>query len=306
MKPNLVLDCDPGGDDAVAILLAAKHANLHGITTVSGNAPLADTTRNALALVELIGADIPVHSGANRPLKCEPAHAEFVHGKNGFGDTELPDPVRQVGSEDAVRYLIESSHTIDKLWVAAVGPLTNIALAIKQDADWANRVAGLSIMGGSTVSGNITPTAEFNIWADPEAAHIVFNSGVAIKLCGLNLTRQLQTDDDILKRLTGQGETAQLIANLFADLHTRLSAITGERRAALHDPCAIIALTHPEFIGFERLAADIELDGKLTRGMTVIDQRPSPQKSSSNIEIGMTIESNHAMQLVIDTVLSYR
>lgn len=305
MKPNLILDCDPGGDDAVAILLAAKHANLHAITTVSGNVSLAYTTRNALSLLEVIGADIPVHSGASRPLKCEPVYAEYVHGEGGFGDVKLPQPTREVSSQDAVGYLIESSRTIDGLWVAAVGPLTNIAMAIEQDPDWVNRIEGLAIMGGGTDSGNITPMAEFNIWADPEAARIVFNSGAAIKLCGLNLTRQLQTDDDILMRLTGHGTVAQLVADLFAGLHTRLSVLTGERRAALHDPCAIIALTHPELIDFERLPVDVELCGELTRGMTVIDQRPGPAPASSRVEVGMTIDSDSAMQLIIDTLIRY-
>lgn len=306
IKQNLILDCDPGGDDAIAMLLAIKHANLCGVTTVSGNAPLADTTRNALSLLEAVGADIPVHSGASRPLACEPVHAEQVHGKGGFGDVELPQPTRQVSSEDAVGYLLDSSRAIDKLWVVAVGPLTNIAMAIERDAGWVNRIAGLSIMGGSTDSGNITPTAEFNIWADPEAARIVFNSGAAIKLCGLNLTRQLQTDDEILKRLAGRGAIAQLFADLFAALHTRLSVLTGERRAALHDPCSVIALTHPELIGFDRLPVDIELDGELTRGMTVVDQRSSPMPVSSSVEVGMSIDSDRAMQLVIDTMSSYQ
>ena len=305
MTPNVIIDCDPGGDDAVAILLAAKHTHLHGITTVSGNVPLHHTTRNALSLIELMHADIPVHSGADKPLQAKPAHAEHVHGEHGFGDVFLPAPQTPVAGDDAAGYLIEASKAIDNLWVAAIGPLTNIALALRRDPDWAQRIAGVSIMGGSTMGGNVTAAAEFNIWADPEAAREVFQSGVPIKLSGTNLTHQLQTDDQVLERLHGGGKIAQLVAKLYDGLHQRLDLLTGERRAALHDPCAILALSHPELLTLRPLPVDVELNGELTRGMTVIDQRITPQPVDSHVEVGLTIDADAAMQVTIDTLLNY-
>ncbi|NKB98493.1 MAG: nucleoside hydrolase [Pseudomonadales bacterium] len=304
MTLNILIDCDPGHDDAVAILLANKLANLTSITTVAGNTDLANTTRNALALVELLGTNIPVHSGAYQSLGGEVRDAQHVHGKTGFGGTDLPQPTTEVASEDAVSHIIEQARAIDDLWLVAVGPLTNIALAIEEYPAIVSRVAGLSIMGGSTGSGNATPAAEFNIWADPEAARTVLTAGLNPIICGLNLTQQFLSDDDFVETLAAADQRVpSFIAELYTYMHERMDAIVGERRAALHDPCAVLALTHPQLFEFEDMYVDVELSGELTRGMTLFDQRRTHARNPANCRVATKIDAKKAREVLLSTLL---
>jgi inosine-uridine nucleoside N-ribohydrolase len=271
-----------------------------GVTTVSGNAPLADTTRNALAVVELLGAKTPVHAGAARPLQAEPVHAALVHGANGLGGVELPPPVASVVSEDAVEFILEETRRVADTWLVPIGPLTNIAMALQRDPDLPERIAGISLMGGSASVGNVTPIAEFNIWADPEAADIVFRCGALIRMCGLNLTHQLRTSDDLIEELTSHGTPlGNFVGQMFGYLHDRMADLMGERRAALHDPCAVLAVTHPELLEFEPRSVRIELKGELTRGMTVVDQRTTRRRDDPNVEVAFYIDAERAMRLVM-------
>ena len=306
MSANVIIDCDPGHDDAVAILLAHQHANVVGITTVSGNASLENTTRNALHMVELIEVDTPVHSGAARPLVGEPVHADRVHGVTGLGGVALDDPQRKVTSTEAIEFLLTTAREIPDLWVVAIGPLTNVAQAIQRDAGFASRIQGISIMGGSAGVGNVTRVAEFNIWADPEAADVVFRSGANIKMCGLNLTHQLKTDDALIRRLQEANKPVpNLVAQLFEFMHVRMDELVGERRSALHDPCAVLALTHPALLTLEQRAVDVELAGKLTRGMTVVDERTTRRRDPPNAEVAFHIDADAAMSVVVEALLSY-
>lgn len=306
MSLNIVIDCDPGHDDAVAILLANKLANLKSITTVAGNTDLANTTKNALALVEFLGADIPVHSGADQALAGAVRNARHVHGKTGFGGTNLPAPKRPVASEDAVNHIIEQVKAIDDLWLVAVGPLTNIALAIEAYPAMANRLAGLSIMGGSTGPGNATPAAEFNIWADPEAARAVLTSGLNPIICGLNLTQQFLSDDDFVEVLATAGQPVPgFVAELYSYMHDRMDAIIGERRAALHDPCAVLVVTHPHLFELTDMYVDVELTGEISRGMTLFDQRRTLARTPPNCRVATKIDADKSRSLVLTTLLEY-
>ena len=155
-------------------------------------------------------------------------------------------------------------------------------------------------MGGSTNHGNATPTAEFNIWADPEAAKIVFDSQARVRLCGLNLTRQFMSDDALIAELQkSPAPKAKLMAELYSYMHLRMDELVGERAAALHDPCAVLAITHPDMFEFTHLPVDVELNGKLTRGMTVVDQRLSKNKAPANVEVAMTIDATRARHLLV-------
>ncbi|MFT7652633.1 MAG: inosine-uridine nucleoside N-ribohydrolase [Limisphaerales bacterium] len=299
-RPQVLIDCDPGHDDAIAILLAAELTDIQAITTVAGNTNLENTTRNALAVVDLTNQQIPVFSGASQPLQGTTQNAEHVHGKRGFGGVELPDPVTQLTGTDAVDQIIQYSHDVAELWIIAIGPLTNIALALQKDPQLAERIAGFSVMGGSTNHGNATATAEFNIWADPEAAKIVFDSQARVKLCGLNLTRQFMSDDALITELQkSPAPKAKLMAELYSYMHLRMDELVGERAAALHDPCAVLAITHPDMFEFTHLPVDVELNGKLTRGMTVVDQRLSKNKAPANVEVAMTIDATRARHLLV-------
>jgi len=303
MQLNIVIDCDPGHDDALALMVGHRYANVMGITTVSGNAPLADTSRNALALAELAGWSTPVHSGAAAPLSGKPLHATHVHGETGLGGAGLPEPTRTLAGRDAPGFLLEASRRAPGLWVVAIGPLTNVALALERDPGFAGRVAGISIMGGSATAGNVTRAAEFNIWADPEAAAVVFDSGARLKMCGLNLTTQLRSSDGLIPRLAGRGAVPDLVARLFAFLHDRMEDLSGERRAVLPDPCAVLALTHPQLIRFEPRAVDVELAGEWTRGMTVVDERTLRRRDPPNTEVAYDIEADAALEVVLESVL---
>ena len=301
MTVKMVIDCDPGLDDAIALILAHRHAEVIGITTVSGNAPLHATTDNALQVTALLEADTPVHAGAARPLAGEPVHALEVHGEAGLGGGEPIEHDRVPASDDAVSFLLDAA---DKdVWIAALGPLTNLALAIERDPSWARRIAGLSLMGGGTGPGNATAVAEFNIYADPEAAARVFESGADLTMCGLNLTRQLRTDDAVTDRLRGAASPrARFAAQAFDFLHDRVEALTGRRDAALHDPCAILAVTHPELLETRPKQVRVELEGRLTRGMTVVDERLLRPPPAANAEVAYAIDAERAMGLVVEAL----
>ena len=161
-------------------------------------------------------------------------------------------------------------------------------------------------MGGSADVGNVTRVAEFNVWADPEAADVVFRSGAHLKMCGLNLTHQLKTDDDLIEQLREADKPVpNLVAKLFEFMHERMTDLVGERRSALHDPCAVLALTHPDLLTFEERAVDVETSGSLTRGMTVVDERTTRRRDPANVEVAYRIEADRAMAVVVEALLSY-
>lgn len=299
---RLIVDCDPGHDDAIALVTAAHHGDLVGITTVGGNAPLADVTANALLTCQLFGIDVDVHAGAVRPLVAEPRHAPEIHGVSGFAGPALPKLERQAASSDAVEYLIETIRGEEGLWLVPIGPLTNIALAVRQAPDLVDRLAGVSFMGGSAGSGNHTPVAEFNALVDPEAMAIVVASGARLRMAGLDLTTQFVVDDALaadVAAIGGPGST--VLAELITSYLDQCEKIRGERRGGLHDPCAVLAVTHPGVIESTERHVAVELSGALTRGMTVVDQRPG-RTAGANVAHGHTLDHPIARRLVLDAI----
>lgn len=299
-RPRIVLDCDPGLDDAFAILTAARYARLEAITTVSGNVGIDKTTHNALIITQIAGLDVPVHRGAGRPLIVEPEDASEVHGDSGLGGPELPELTRRVASNDGVGALIDA--TADgEVTVVAIGPLTNVAMAINRDPDWARRIPEIVLMGGSTSFGNVTATAEFNIWADPHAAEIVFGSGASIRMVGLNLTHQVLMGAAEEKRLRLLGSrTAKFGADLLEFYGDFSEQHYGVRRGAMHDPCAVLAVTHPDLIGFVDRHVTIETTGTHTFGMTIVDERVSAPEP--NASVAMTVDGAEAVDLIVAAV----
>jgi inosine-uridine nucleoside N-ribohydrolase len=295
----VLLDCDPGHDDVMAILAAAAHARLLGITTVAGNAALVHTTRNALATCELAGIDVPVHSGAAAPLAGPARDATHVHGATGLEGVDVPTPRRAPAGDDAARYMAAAARATPDVWIVAVGPLTNVARALQLDPDLAGQVAGIAVMGGGTF-GNATAAAEFNIWADPEAADVVFRSGARIRMCGLDLTHQVCVDDALVERLGALATPiGAFTAAMLRHYRDRVHALVGLDLAALHDPCAVLAVTHPDLFAFGSHAVRVELDGRHTRGMTVIDRRAPV---TGTVEVAWTVDAPAALRLVGDAV----
>jgi inosine-uridine nucleoside N-ribohydrolase len=305
-RPSILLDCDPGHDDAVAIIVAARHTNLLGITTVAGNAPLERTTRNALIMRELLDIDVPVHSGASRPLVAEPKHAEYVHGASGMDGAELPEPRRALDGTDAVDFIIETCRTNEGTWLVPVGPLTNIALALRVAPDLGRRIAGISLMGGGTV-GNRTPAAEFNIWADPEAAAAVFDYGGPLVMSGLDLTFQFQAT---ASRIAAVRELPGRLASILADLFVFFSGTYTSRHAHIdgapvHDPCAVMALTHPSLFTTMRTRVDVETRGEHTRGMTVVDSRHLREPVAPNCTVQTHIDADAGFAVINEAIAHF-
>jgi len=299
----IILDCDPGHDDAIALVVAARHTNILGITTVAGNAPLESTTQNAIVVRDLLGIDVPVHAGAKRPLIAPPRHAGYVHGESGLDGAQLPPPSGPPDSRDAIGFIIETVRSNDGVWLVPTGPLTNIALALRSAPDIASRLAGISFMGGG-LFGNRTATAEFNIWADPEAAAIVIGYGSPLIMAGLDVTYQLQATPERIDQVRQlPGRLAATLADLltfFSDAYSRRHE--NIRGGAVHDPLAVMALTHPELFTRSFSHVDIETTGEHTRGMTVIDQRTLIDRPEPNCDRLTHVDGDAAWSIVTEAV----
>jgi len=276
-RPSVVIDCDPGHDDALAILLAARHLDVRAITTVHGNAPLSRTHVNARRVLELGGLDgIPVAAGCAEPLTGEPRYAADVHGESGLGGVDLPEPSTDLVDAHAVDVLIDLAQTVPDLHVIAVGPLTNIATALQRDASFASGVSRFTIMGGSLTWGNVTPAAEFNMWFDPEAAAAVCQTaGIEIELAGWHLCRgdAVLGQRDIDHITTIDGPLARFAIDCNRRAREAYREQTGEDGISLPDPVAM-ALAIDRSIGtkWSRHRVKIETVSELTRGMTVVDR----------------------------------
>ena len=273
MPRKIIIDTDPGKDDAVAILLAVAHPealDVLALTAVAGNVPLARTESNARRILELAGrTDVPVHAGCSRPLVRAPLTAEHVHGETGLQGLNLPEPTAPLRPGHAVDYLIEAIRgaPVESITLCLLGPATNLAMALVKAPDIAPRIQEIVWMAGARAEGgNVTPAAEYNVHADPDAAHVVLNSGVRLTLFPLDLTHQVQLTPERRTRLHQVGtKAARAVADLFAE-------IPGQDREGvpLHDPCVIAHLLAPLFTGrFVNVA--VEMASPLTLGMTVVD-----------------------------------
>ena len=317
---SIIIDADPGIDDAMAILLAGKHFNILGITTVHGNTTVDKTTRNALKVLEFSAmTHIPVVRGSEFPLVQPRYTAASVHGETGLDGPDLPDPTTPVHSGHAVDFIIDTVMSKPDITLVPIGPLTNIAMALRQEPRLKNHIKEISLMGGSTTYGNVTMAAEFNIWCDPEAAHIVFTSDVPIKMVGLNLTRQAAATPEVIERIRNlNNQVGKIVAEMLTAYSERLRQLFGLSGGSLHDPCAVAWLIDPSLIESEKLYMAIELGGEHTRGMTVCDQRglrlPVAGISAGdgiraglapNVEVGMNIDVPRFMDLLIDTLAQY-
>ena len=279
MSPRkIIIDTDPGQDDAVAILLAlgSPEIDLLGITAVAGNVPLALTQKNARIILELARrTDIPVFAGADRPLLRPLITAEHVHGKTGLDGPTLPNPTMPLQDLHAVDFLIRTlrSEPAGTVTLCPIGPLTNIALALMQAPDIAGRIAEIVLMGGAYFEvGNITPAAEFNIYVDPEAAAKVFACGAPITVMPLDVTHKALTNTARVQVFRDMGTpVGQAVAewtNFFERFDKEKYGAAG---APLHDPCTIAYLIRPELFSGRHINVEIETVSELTRGMTVAD-----------------------------------
>jgi pyrimidine-specific ribonucleoside hydrolase len=323
MKRKVILDCDPGHDDSFAIMLAARHLEVLGITGIGGNCTIEKVTRNALKILELIGRpDIPVYRGHSRPLVAELVTAPQFHGQSGLDGPKLPEPVTPVQDKHGVDFIVDTLRAEEGLTLIATGPLTNIAAALNKAPDIAGRIREICLMGGSVSFGNWTPAAEFNIFVDPEAAYRVFNAGVPVKMCGLNLTRQCligPVEAERIRRIPTR--TARTAAELLDFYMAAGRELIGSDGADLHDACAVAWIIDSRLVKGAAMHVTVECKGEFTRGMTVCDYRHmrgadtlrdiyheatiSPRGAEPNAEVGMELDREGFLALLYDTLAGY-
>lgn len=275
MARRIIIDTDPGQDDAVAILLAiaSPELDLLGITCVAGNVPLSLTAKNARVICELAGRpDIKVFAGCDRPLTRPLRTAEHVHGKTGLDGIALPEPTMPLQQGHAVDFIIDQARAHDAVTLVPIGPLTNIASALQKAPDIAAKIDEIVIMGGAYFEvGNITPAAEFNIYVDPEAAEIVFRSGIKLTVMPLDVTHKALTTRPRIEAFRALGRVGEVVAS-WTDFFERFDMEKyGSEGAPLHDPCTVAYLLKPELFSGRLINVEIETQSELTRGMTVAD-----------------------------------
>ncbi len=278
-KRKIIIDTDPGQDDAAAILLAfgsPEELEVLGITTVAGNVPLALTSRNARMICELCGRqDIKVFAGADRPVKRPLITAEHVHGKTGLDGPVLPEPTMALQEQHGVDFIIETlrREPASSVTLCTLGPLTNIALALEKAPDIAPRVRELVMMGGGFFEGgNITPAAEFNIYVDPEAAQAVLKSGIPVVMMPLDVTHQLLTLKKRVEAIRAIGTRPAIVMVEMLEFFERFDVEKyGSDGGPLHDPSTVAYLLKPELFKGRDCNVEVELESELTVGMTVVD-----------------------------------
>lgn len=308
MARKIILDCDPGHDDAIAILLAGqkKYFDLLGITTVSGNQTIEKTTQNAINLVNFLNLDVQIAMGASEPLVRKKQICEEIHGKTGLDGYEFPKynqvPIQLNASQFIVNKVLENDHVT----LIATGPITNIALALKLEPKIKEHIDEIIFMGGSIDNGNVSPAAEFNVLCDPEATHIVLTSGLPIKMVGLNVTRKVLCSKDVIERMS-------LIKNKTSDLFVKLMNVFNTNQAKtfnnfiggpLHDPVTIASLIDDKLVTFKHLNVDIDLSHGPSYGRTNVDMFDYLHKEH-NCFVAIDVDVNRFWDIVEEGIKNY-
>lgn len=301
---DLLIDCDPGVDDAIALLLAfgSPGLNLRGITTVGGNVPLVHTQTNTRKICELAQVlNVPVFAGCARPILRSLVTAEYVHGATGLGQVNLPDPTIELSSQHGVDFLIETLLASEKpMKIATLGPLTNLAIALVKSPQIIEKIAQVVMMGGATTHGNVTPSAEFNIYCDPHAAQIVMTSGVPVVMMGLDVTHQAIATPNRLAKIRQIGDPiGTLVAKLLDDYSHHDIQHYGFEGAPLHDPCVIAYLINPTLFETRKCFVEVEIQSDMTMGRTIVDWYGVSDRAP-NVEVVCAIDSDGLYALLCD------
>jgi pyrimidine-specific ribonucleoside hydrolase len=308
----VLIDCDPGIDDALALMLACASAeiDLLGVTTVSGNVGVQQTTRNALRVLALAGrADVPVAAGAERPLvRRQPRRATEVHGADGIGGVQLPDSPSTVDHRPAARFLADAlGESAAPVTMVALGPLTNIALLYATYPEQASRLGRLVVLGGSAGAGNVTPAAEFNAWTDPEAAYRVLTDpglhrAVATVLIGLDVTRSTAVDAAGLERLRSGGPVGPPAARMLDHYLGYYEPVLGRQAVVVHDAVAVAEAVRPGLIRTAPCAVTVDCTDGPGRGRTVVDSRAADRP----VEVGTVADGPAIMDMIVDRVAHHQ
>lgn len=308
-RRRVLLDCDPGHDDAMAILMAAASPalDLVAITTVAGNQTLEKTTLNARRVCSVAGiVDVPIAAGCDRPLAREPLVAEDIHGASGLDGVHWAEPTVPLDPRDGVDLIVELANAGDRpLTLIAVGPLTNVATALRRSPGIAGRIDRISIMGGAIGLGNTTPSAEFNIHADPEAAEEVFRAGIPITLVPLEVTHRALATEAVVARIaaldTPVARMSVGLMRFFAETYLR---VFGFEAPAVHDPCAVAAVIDPAIVPTRRMNVAIDTASSLSLGRTVCDVYAKTGREP-NADVGMGLEVDRFWDELIAALATY-
>lgn len=303
--PTVILDCDPGHDDAIALLLAlgSPELRLLGVTTVSGNQTLQKTTANAIRVLDHVGRDeVPVAAGAPRPLVRERHTAAEVHGETGLDGPSLPPPSRAPEPEHAIDWIAKTvAASTEPVTLVATGPLTNVALLLARYPQLESDLERIVLMGGAIGAGNTTPAAEFNIWADPEAASRVFQSGVDLTMVGLDVTHQALMTPVHTEALAAAGKAGQLVADLFAfyaQFHHRQYGWDG---APVHDAVAMAHVLDPALLTTTQCGVVVDTGPEPSRGRTNADVR-NTMGWTPNCHVAVDIDAERFFELLIGRI----
>ena len=303
MAIPVLLDCDPGHDDAIALLLALASPELEllGITTTYGNQTLEKTTANALRVLELVErTDVPVAAGADRPLERELVVASHVHGESGLDGPALPAARTAPAPQDALTFVTERvREAAEPITIVATGPLTNVARYLA--AHGADGIAGIELMGGAIADGNFTPAAEFNVWCDPEAAAAVFASGVELTMLGLDVTHKAILRPAVEERLRAVGRIGAFVADLNVFFTRYHSETYGWDGAPIHDAVAVAHLIRPELVETRHRNVEVELESELCRGRTVVDLWNRTGRAP-NAHVGVDLDAEAFFDLLVERI----
>jgi purine nucleosidase len=313
---RIILDTDPGVDDALAFLFALNHPaiSVEAVTCVAGNVDLEHTVANGLALLELAGrTDIPLAAGAARPLSRPLRDAAYAHGQNGLNGVRLPRAAQRPVTEHAANLISDLSRRYPgEITLVAVGPLTNVALALMKDPGLASRLAEIVLMGGACFTyGNVTAAAEFNIWCDPEAAKYVYESGARITQVGLDVTHEARLERRHVNEMLARGPRpiAAFIEQVLAPSFERTEAM-GMRGLAMHDPLTAAIVVAPDLVERRLLRVDVDVHSPLTLGMTLADTRPWRNREGDapapNVHVCTTVDGDRFARLYVDTICAGR
>lgn len=290
----VLIDCDPGQDDAIALLLALASPELEvlGVTTVAGNQTLDKVTANAIRVLELVGRDdVPVAAGADRPLVGELVVAADAHGETGLDGPDLPPPLGRRVEQHAVEFLAERILTCDRpVTLVPIGPLTNVALLIAERPEAAARIGRIVLMGGAIAEGNMTPSAEFNIWTDPEAAARVFASGIDLTMIGLDVTNRAVLTPEHAELLRGQGQVGAAVAAMLDYYGEFYREAYDHGGCPVHDAVAVAHLIRPELVRTLDRHVEVEVAPGLCRGRTVVDMRRRIVLPEPNAKVAVDID----------------
>jgi inosine-uridine nucleoside N-ribohydrolase len=302
---GIILDCDPGHDDAIALMLAlgSPEVELLGVTTVSGNQTVGKTTANAIRVLDHLGrGDISVAAGAQRPLVRARHVAVDVHGESGLDGPDLPPPTRDPVPEHAIDWIAKTVSSQPRaVTLVPTGPLTNVALFLARYPELAPKVARIVLMGGAIAEGNVTPAAEFNIWADPEAARRVFSSGLDVAMVGLDVTHKALMRKPHVDRLANGGIAGRLVADLYgfyAQHHRRRYMWDG---APVHDAVAVAYVIDETLLEMKDCGVKVDTGPELSRGRTYVDRWGSAGWQP-NCHVAVDIESERFLELLIERI----